>query len=257
MNGFADHFSRAAGEYASFRPRYPEPLFGWLAEQVPDRHRAWDCATGSGQAALALAPYFREVVASDASLAQLRHAARAGAVRYAAMTAERPALADDSFSLVTVAQALHWFDRAAFFAEVHRVLVRGGLFAAWRYGLASIDPEVDAVVGRFYSETVGPYWPPERALVESGYSQLEFPFEELASPRFVMEADWTLSQLAGYLSTWSAVSRYRAERREDPVPALARELERVWPSAAEPRIVRWPLEVRVGRRPASGARATG
>jgi SAM-dependent methyltransferase len=248
MSSFADHFSRTAGDYASYRPHYPEVLFHWLAEQVPDRQRAWDCATGSGQAALALAPYFREVVASDPSVAQLEHAARAAAVRYVAMTAERPALADGSISLVTVAQALHWFDRPAFFAETNRVLVPGGLLAVWRYGLASIDPRVDAIVGRFYGETVGPYWPRERALVEAGYAQLDFPFEELAPPPFVMEARWTLPQLAGYLSTWSAVSRYRAALERDPLPALVRELEQVWPNAGESRIIRWPLEVRLGRR---------
>jgi SAM-dependent methyltransferase len=249
MSSFADHFSRTAGEYASYRPRYPEPLFHWLAKQVPDRQRAWDCATGSGQAALALAPYFREVVASDPSVAQLVHAARAATVRYVAMTAERPALADGSISLVTVAQALHWFDRAAFFAEANRVLVPGGLLAVWRYGLVSMDdPQVDAIVGRFYSGTVGPYWPPERALVETGYAQLDFPFEELASPPFVMETQWSLAQLAGYISTWSAVGRYRAALEKDPLPALVRELEQVWPDAGESRIVRWPLEVRLGRR---------
>jgi SAM-dependent methyltransferase len=256
MNGFADHFSRAAGDYASYRPHYPRALFHWLAEQVPDRRRAWDCATGSGQAALALAPYFHEVVASDPSVAQLVHATRDDAVRYVAMTAEQSALADGSVSLVTVAQALHWFDRPAFFAETNRVLVQGGLLAVWRYGLASVDPRVDAVVARFYTETVGPYWPPERAIVEAGYAPLDFPFDELASPVFTMDAEWTLPQLAGYLSTWSAVSRYRAALERDPLPTVVRELEQVWPHAGEPRTVRWPLEVRLGRRRDSGAHAT-
>jgi SAM-dependent methyltransferase len=255
MNSFADHFSGAASDYASYRPRYPGPLFQWLAQQVPDRQRVWDCGTGSGQAAVALAPYFHEVVASDPSVAQLAHASRGDNVRYVAMTAERAALADDTVSLVTVAQALHWFDRPAFFAETRRVLVPGGLLAVWRYGLASIDPRVDAIVGRFYRETVGPYWPPERQLVEEGYARLDFPFEELASPPFAMEAEWTLPQLAGYLSTWSAVSRYRAALKQDPVPTLVRALEVVWPHTDEPRVVHWPLEVRLGRH--RGGRAGG
>jgi SAM-dependent methyltransferase len=246
MTKFADHFSRAAGDYASYRPRYPEALFAWLAARSPDRERAWDCATGSGQAAVALAPLFRTVIATDPSVAQLAHADRRPGVHYLAMTAERPALASDSVALLTVAQALHWFDHDRFYTEARRILRPGGIVAAWSYRLATIDPDVDRIVQQFYSETVGPYWPAERALVDAGYAALPFPFAEVTPPPFTMEARWTLAQWSGYLGTWSAVGRYRTAQGRDPVPDVVEALRAVWGKADETRQVRWPVELRVG-----------
>jgi SAM-dependent methyltransferase len=248
MSAFSDHFSGIAASYASYRPRYPVALFAWLADLAPDRQRAWDCGTGSGQAAEGLAAQFGEVVATDPSVAQLTNAPRVAGVEYVAMTAEQVALADGAVALVTVAQALHWFKRGDFYREVDRVLRPGGVLAAWSYALAVIDPTVDAILGRFHTETLGPYWPAERSLVDSGYRGIELPYPELSHPGFEMEAEWDLGQLAGYLTTWSAVSRYRAERGEDPVPAIVRTMAEAWANPADRRRIRWPLTLRVARK---------
>src|SRR4051812_8356731 len=117
MSSFADHFSRTAEAYAAFRPHYPDGLFEWLAVVAPTRDRAWDCATGSGQAATGLAKHFAHVVATDPSTAQLAHASASPRVTYVAMTAECAALGARSVALVTVAQALHWIDRLSFYDE--------------------------------------------------------------------------------------------------------------------------------------------
>jgi hypothetical protein len=149
---------------------------------------------------------------------------------------------------VTVAQALHWFDLRAFTAEARRVLAPGGVFAAWCYDLATIEPAIDAVVHHFYTGTVGPWWPPERAVVERGYGELELPFEEIALPGFSMEASFTLPDLLGYAGTWSSVTRYRAARGHDPIPPLGDELAALWGPPETRRTIRWPLSVRAGRR---------
>ena len=118
MSTFKDHFSAASGRYAAYRPDYPAALFEWLAG-LCDRHdTAWDCATGSGQAALGLAPHFRRVVATDASAEQVRHAVAHPSIDYRVAQAEDSGLADHSVDLVTVAQAAHWFDLPRFYAEV-------------------------------------------------------------------------------------------------------------------------------------------
>lgn len=245
--GFKDHFSGGAASYARFRPVYPPALFEWLAGLVPARDVAWDCATGNGQAAVGLAAHFGRVIATDASERQIAHARPDPRIEYRVALAEASGLPDRSVALVTVAQALHWLDRPRFYAEARRVLRPGGVLAVWCYNLLAVDAAVDEVVTRFYRETVGPWWTPDRALVDQGYRTIEFPFAELPAPAFAMAAEWTLADLEGYLRTWSAVQRYRAERGEDPVAALRGELGAAWGRPESPRAVRWPLHFRVGR----------
>jgi SAM-dependent methyltransferase len=246
MSGFKDHFSAASERYAAFRPDYPPTLFAWLAGRCAQRDTAWDCATGSGQAALALAPHFRRVVATDASAEQIRHAAPHPAIDYRVAPAEASGLPDRSVDLVTVAQAAHWFDLPRFYAEVARVLRPGGVLALWGYGRMALPGELDAPFLRFYAETVGPYWPPERKLIDDAYRGLDFPFAEIAAPAFAIKVAWTLPRLMDYLSTWSAVKRYQAAQGHDPLPALRAELEPLWGDAATARHLAWPLFLRVG-----------
>ena len=248
VSSFPDHFSSTPARYASYRPNYSPALFEWLGQLAP-RGVAWDCGTGSGQAAVALAEHFPFVVATDASTAQLTHAAPHPRVRYAAMPAERTALASGSVSLVTVAQALHWFDRPTFFAETRRVLAPRGVIAVWSYGLVALrDDALDPIVRHFHGETIGPYWPPQRRLVDEGYEHLTLPFEPITTPPFAMTATWTLDQFAGYLSTWSAVQRAGAATGTDPVPRVVESLRSAWGPEGTARRVEWPLTLLVGRR---------
>lgn len=247
---FADHFSSVAPAYAAARPSYPDALLGYLAECAPARRHAWDCGAGSGQATRALARHFDRVTASDASAAQLGQATPLPNVEYRVARAERSGLPEASVDLVTVAQALHWFDIPAFFAEAGRVLVPGGVVAVWCYGMQRVgDDAVDRVLSRFYADTVGPFWPPERRLVETEYRTLAFPFDELRPPRFEMAAAWPLPDLLAYIRTWSATARYADAHGHDPVVALAEELAPLWGPSRNARTVRWPLSLRVGRTP--------
>jgi SAM-dependent methyltransferase len=243
---FKDHFSGHAAQYAQFRPHYPASLFQYLAKVAPARDRAWDCATGSGQAAIGLAEYFHEVSATDASEQQISNAESRPNILYRVAPAEASGLADRSVDLVTVAQALHWFDCPAFFAEAIRVLRPGGIIAVWAYTLLKIAPEIDALVDRFYYVTTEPYWPPERKIVEGHYRGIAFPFHELTPPSFQLEENWRLDQLIGYLRTWSATRRFIKERGFDPVSDLERELLPRWGEREQARIVRWPLHLRIG-----------
>jgi len=245
----SDHFSRVAVAYASFRPHYPDELFTALADLSPGRRRVWDCATGSGQAAIALARAFDRVVATDVSAAQVRQATAHPRVTYHVATAEAPGLAEASFDLITVAQALHWFDLKRFYAEAERVLVPGGLLAVWTYANLQVDGgPIDRALGEFYSEVIGPYWPEERRLVETGYRTLPFPFDELAIASPPMAASWTRSRLLGYVRTWSAVQRYIEAKGENPIPALEQRIAPHWNDPESPRRIEWPLTVRAGRR---------
>lgn len=252
---FKDHFSEIAARYAEFRPTYPAELFDWLASLCEEHETAWDCATGSGQAAAGLSKHFRKIIATDASAEQIAHAGGPNNVSFRVAPAEASGLADRSIDLVTVAQAAHWFDLTKFFAEAQRVLNPGGVLALWGYGRLDLPAGMDAIFQRFYSETVGPYWPPERKWIDDGYRSLDFPFSEIAAPKFFIEVEWNLPRLRDYLSTWSAVKRYRADRGSDPLPALMAELQPLLgnPDAALP--IEWPLFLRVGRNQATRPRA--
>jgi SAM-dependent methyltransferase len=196
------------------------------------------------------------VVATDASEKQIAQAPPRSGMTYSVALAEESGLQTETVDLVTVAQALHWFDLPRFYAEVRRVLTPGGVIAAWSYQLASVDPRVDRVIRHFHGDVVGAYWPPERALVERGYASLSFPFEEISPPPFLMEETWDLAQLVGYLSTWSAAQRYREKTRGDPIERVRPDLERAWGDPERPRVVRWPLSLRAGRKeiPQNGSR---
>ena len=247
MSEFKAHFSSASDRYAAYRPDYPAALFAWLAGQCAERDTAWDCATGSGQAARGLAPHFRQVVATDASTEQICHAGHHPAIDYRVAPAEASGLADRCIDLVTVAQAAHWFDLSAFYAEAARVLKAGGAIAVWGYGRMLLPGEMDAPFQRFYAETVGPYWPAERALIDDAYRRLDFPFMEIEAPAFAIEVAWTLPRLLDYLSTWSAVKRYQAARGHDPLPPLLAELAPLWGDPETARALQWPLFLRAGR----------
>jgi SAM-dependent methyltransferase len=245
---FKDHFSAQSADYSRYRPGYPAELIEYVASLAPDRRLAVDCATGNGQAAVALAAHFGTVVAVDASRSQIEHAPPHPRVRYECAAAESLPLPDACASLVVAAQAAHWFDFARFYAECRRVLVPAGVFAAWTYGKFRVDAQVDSVIDDFYSRTVGAYWPPERRYVEEGYRTLPFPWREEPAPPFVLQTAWDLAQVMGYLATWSAVQRYKdAHGGADPLPALRALLDPLWPVDGGARLVAWPVSLRVGR----------
>jgi SAM-dependent methyltransferase len=244
---FLDLFSQQAALYAEFRPEYPPELFAWLASTATGRRAAWDCATGSGQAALGLARQFEGVVASDASVKQLAHARQAANVRYFVGAAEAVPLASASLDLVTAAQAAHWFDLGRFYAEARRVLRPGGTLALWCYPLMRIEPQVDQVIDYLYEDVCGPYWNEQRRLVERCYADLPFPFQALTTPPFAMTVQWRLRDLAGYLLSWSAVQAFQRAKGYSPLREVEDALSSAWGDPQTRRAARWPVCLRVAR----------
>jgi SAM-dependent methyltransferase len=246
---FQDHFSRVSSRYARYRPHYPAALFEWLASHVPRHHLAWDCATGSGQAAAGLAAHFSHVVATDASAEQIDSAAPAAHVEYRVAPAEASGLASGSVDLVTCAQALHWLPRDAFYAEVRRVLRDDGLVAVWGYHIPVVgDEAIDSHIRHFHDVVVGPYWPPARKIVLDRFTTISFPFAEIEPPPFDMRCHWTLDDYAKYLGTQSATDRYReAHGGHDPVPSFVETVAGPWGGLDCTRDVMFPLFLRAGR----------
>jgi SAM-dependent methyltransferase len=246
-NGFKDHFSTRSADYAAYRPTYPAALIAALADVAPARNAALDVGCGNGQLSVLLAERFARVIATDASAEQIANAVPHPQVGYRTAPAEASGLDPASVDLLTAAQAAHWFDLPAFYQEARRVLKPGGVLALVTYGIMTVDRAADPVIGRFYRDVIGPYWPPERRHVEAGYRSLDFPFAEVGLPPLAIEVAWRRGDLLGYVDTWSAVRGAERALGRAPVEVFQAELARVWPDPDERRSVRFPLSVRAGR----------
>jgi SAM-dependent methyltransferase len=243
----ADHFSSVSAAYSAFRPRYPAALIDYFASLAPRRRIAWDCGAGSGQATADIARRFEFVVATDLSAGQLARASKGSGIGWAACVAERAAIRSNTIDAVAVAQALHWFANDAFFSEVRRAASGPDApIVAWTYATPRMEGDVGAVLQRYIFGDVGPYWPPERKLVDAEYRTIPFPFERIAAPPFSLENDWTLAQVVGYMRSMSATARYMKANGVDPVVAVGEELLALWQDDAPRRIV-WPVIVLAGR----------
>ena len=239
-----DLFSSHSKIYAAFRPTYPKALYEFIFQHDGNKNSAWDCATGNGQVAKFLSSYFDKVYATDLSQQQLDQAAREENIFYSKVPAERTGFPDDQFDLITVAQALHWFDRDSFYNEALRVAKPNAVIAVWGYGLLHIEPAIDKHFMEFYEGTVGPYWDDARRLVEAEYRTISFPFEEIKAPPFAIKVHWTIDQLAGYLSSWSATQKYIKDKLVDPVPPFISEVEKHWNSREM--LVQFPIFMKLG-----------
>lgn len=242
-----DNFSDQASLYAQYRPTYPTALVQELALRAPARQAAWDCGTGNGQLAVLLADYFDEVVATDISAQQLSEAPQKRNLIYRTEPAERTSAPSGAYDLITVAQAIHWFDFEKFYGEVNRVLRPDGLLAVMGYGLCRVAPEIDSIIDHFYSRIVGPYWNAERRYLDEGYKTIPFPFKEITlTGAYKIQYDWLLPTFTNYLRTWSAVRHFQRVKQFDPVAGLEEMLGPYWGEGVQS--VEFPLLLRIGRR---------
>ena len=240
-------FDQGGEAYARFRPDYPGQLAEFLASAVPDHRLAVDVGCGTGQLTSQLARYFDQVVGLDSSASQIVNASPDDRIQYRCAPAEKLPLPDKSVSLVTAAQSAHWFDLPAFYSEVRRVALSGGVLALISYGALSLEPELDERFRHFYWQEIGSYWPPERKLVDSGYADIDFPFSEFTAPPMCIRLEWSLPELLGYISTWSAVRRAKEAGQNQLLLEFAGTMTRDWGQPATRRPITWPINMRIGR----------
>jgi SAM-dependent methyltransferase len=244
----SDLFSEKSDLYAAARPHYPRSLYEFLAACIETKKRVWDCGTGNGQAAIALAEYFSEVQATDLSAQQITNAIPVTNVRYSVQPAEATNFPDTYFDAVIVAQALHWFDLDRFWVEVNRVLRRRGVFAAWGYTFFTISPDIDAVVKTSLFDLIEPYWSPRVHLLWDGYREVGCPFASITVPPIEMKVLWNLPELLAYLHTWSATRQRMQEKGSDFFEVVRDRLSSIWGSSAERKAVTMTLHAIAGRK---------
>lgn len=240
-------FASGGAAYARFRPQYPADLACHIAALAPDRQRAIDIGCGNGQFTAQLAEHFDHVIGTDPSAEQIAHAAAHPRIDYQIGSAESIACPDASISLIAAAQAAHWFDLPRFYAEARRVARPGAVLALISYGVPQLDGDANARFQTFYAREIGPYWPPERQMVDSGYAEIDFPFPSVEPPRLAIERSWSAHDFLGYVSTWSATRNALEHDQAPMLDRFAADLLGLWGDAAAPRLIRWPIAMRLGR----------
>ncbi|RKG40482.1 class I SAM-dependent methyltransferase [Acinetobacter rongchengensis] len=239
-----DLFSTASQLYQQARPSYPQDVIQEILKYVPEHHFVWDCGAGSGQFTQLLAPYFDHVVATDISEQQLQHAPYFENVSYQVQPSEKTSFPAQGFDLITVAQAIHWFDFESFYREVNRTLKPNGILAVIGYGLIHVEHHfINQKIQQLYFDTLKGYWDAERRYIDEQYQTIPFPFDEIMMPELKMQYQWSSAQLLKYLSTWSAVKHYIDQNKINPLHDLAEVL-----SAEQALLtIEFPIFLRVGK----------
>lgn len=242
-----DLFSQDSDLYAKFRPTHPLSFFEELKTYLPDTEIAWDCATGNGQVASKLAEIFKKVEATDISSEQLKNAKSKKNIQYSTKSAEFTEFEDKSFDLITVSQAIHWFDFDKFYKEVYRTLKDDGVFAVLGIGSPIVNPDVDELFHEFHDEVLGPYWQPENQLVFDEYKTIPFPFDEFEIKPHNIREQWTLDQFLGLQNTWSATRNFKKQNGYHPLDSFVPRFESVW-KKDELKTVEFPVFYRIGKK---------
>ncbi|SKB81632.1 Methyltransferase domain-containing protein [Salegentibacter holothuriorum] len=239
-----DNFSSHSSSYAKYRPTYPQALYHFLKEKLDKTEMAWDCGTGNGQVAGELAEFFKEVQATDISRQQLDNAIKKPNIHYSFQAAEKTTFTDNSFDLITVAQAIHWFDFKSFYKEVNRVLKPNGIISVLGYSLFKSNFETNKVIYKLYHDIIGTFWDEERRYLEEHYQTIPFPFQEINSAVFEQEYTWSFEHLMGYLNTWSGVKHYEKENGKNPLDLIRNELKAAF--GAKNKVI-FPVLLRLGK----------
>lgn len=241
-------FGHDAGAYRARRPSYPDALFDWLAQIAPARELAWDCGTGTGQAAQKLARSFRHVRATDADARLLAQATRAPNIDYAQFSAEENIDLNAQVDLITCACSVHWFDLDLFYVQARRALKPDGVIGLWTYDWPWTSSQaVNAVLEKLKTDILGAYWGPVSVYYFGQYKNLPFPFIEIEAPAFHVEVAQTSDELLDFLGTWSAPTKYRNATGVDPLALVREELSETWRTELIGPL-QVPLHLRVGRK---------
>lgn len=244
-----DHFSSKSKEYSFSRPHYPDSLYEYLSSITPNNDVAWDCATGNGQAAIGLCRYFKKVIASDMSMSQIENGFKRQNIVYDIFPSEDTSLPDNSVDLITIAQAIHWFDFEKFYDEARRIGKKsGGKIAIWSYGMHKICPEIDKICDKlsFDGDLLRGYWPKQTEYIRDNYETIPFPFDQIIAPRFEMLVEWNLKDLLSYMETWSAVKRFELQNNYNPLDSVKKDLKLLWGTEKQRKSIRWDVNLKIG-----------
>ena len=240
-------FDEGGGAYAKYRPEYPTELARALKASIPHAKTVLDVGCGTGQLTTLLADEFENVIGVDPSQDQIAHAISKENITYHIAPAEVLGEQDNSIDLITVAQAAHWFQLDRFYDEVRRFARPDALIALISYGVLSFGNDtLDETFMKFYKDDIGPFWPPERVMVDTGYKTIHFPFDEIDAPKIEIILNWDFDAFLGYISTWSATRRARDAGHVNLLQSFAENMQSAWGDRSTQYGISWPVNIRMG-----------
>lgn len=247
MKEIQDNFSKQSSFYKKYRPNYPIELINDILHITCEMDSCWDCGTGNGQVAVELSHHFENVFATDVSENQIANAVKKENITYGVERSEDTSFIDNQFDLITVAQALHWFDFKSFNKEINRVCKNGAIVAVWGYGLLRIEESIDLLLDSFYTDIIGPYWNKERKYVDDEYASIPLDFKEINLKKdYLIKTYWTIGDLEGYLNSWSSVQNYITKNKQSPVDQIIESISVYWDNQTTKEI-NFPIFTRIGR----------
>ncbi|KAK9930245.1 hypothetical protein M0R45_027288 [Rubus argutus] len=255
-------FDKQAEVYSEARPTYPKEWYSKLAGLTPQHSLAWDVGTGNGQAALGLAEHYEQVLASDISESQLKHAFQHPRVRYihTPMSISEDEMVnliggghENSVDLVTVAEAVHWFDLPKFYSLVKRLLRKpGGTIAVWAYNKLLVSPDFDPVFNHFREKCI-PFQNPNLIYIRENYRTLPFPFEGVGLSHegepmtLEIPKEMSFQGLMRMLKSYSAVPTAKDQGVDLLSEEVIKEFQRVWGGHDLVRSVKYEAFMLVGK----------
>ena len=245
---YDEFFNDKSEIYRTARPIYPDGLIKKLSSLAQQHGLAWDCATGNGQAAIGLSEYFDKVVATDVSENQIFNALKNDKISYYVEEAETPSLENNSVDLISVVQALHWFNYEKFWDTVDRVLKPGGVFIAWGYDWFQVDDAIDEAINKHILDSIESYWAPQNRILWEGYKDVGFPLARVEFEPYQLEMSWSLDQFFSYIHSWSATRRCMEKTGYDFFNKAYEEVQKIWGDKEAAKTVSMPLHILVGRK---------
>jgi SAM-dependent methyltransferase len=218
---------QVAAMYQRARPTPHRAVLLRIMESLgnPALHQALDVGCGTGNSSIALADFADSVVAIDSSPEMLQHAQKHQRIQYLLARAEQFPFLHSSFDLVSVGQALHWFNQPQFFAECRRVLRGICAVAIYNDHFTSVlrgMPEFQRWFRRAYSAR----FRRRRGMRDIDLHACETAGLTLAERTALERSEWlTREQMADFLLTHSNTG----SRQQDAREWLDSELQRLIP----------------------------
>ncbi|KAK7475670.1 hypothetical protein BaRGS_00033096 [Batillaria attramentaria] len=253
----------AVTDYAKYGPPYGRDIFKTIIDFCNEKAcrfvLAVDVGCGSGRSTVPLAAHFDKVIGVDINPKRIAEAPTdVPNVSFRVGPGEDLSfLEDGSVDLVTAAHSMHRMDVDALYPEVQRVLIPGGSFVSYGYGLVRSDEEVvQKVFDHFYNEILGSFWFGGREEILELYRGFNLPFPGWRRDDSLQaERTWSVDHVIGYLLTSPEWQKYLARNPEsNAMEDIRKMLRQVYrsgePTDAERLVkVRWPVYMLMGHKP--------